>query len=239
MSTMDNTENTLANTQEATDAQESQTPENQASAEKTYSQKEVDDMMARLKTSVTRKVLRPYEELGDPTQLKSLVEDAEKRQQEQQIKRGEFETTLREMAQKKDAEIQKRDSVIKEYKVQTPLIDAAARYDSVNPAQVRQLLNNKVRLSQSGDEVEIMDDSGNVRYDDKGNLLSVDEFVKEFLNSNPHFKKAGVSTSGSKSNIKGTGKAEAFDISKLDMTNPKDRQVYAEAKMKGLLNRQN
>lgn len=238
MSTMDNTENTLANTQGATDAQESQTQENQASAEKTYTQKEVDDMMARLKTSVTRKVLRPYEELGDPAQLRSLVEDAEKRQQEQQIKRGEFEQTLREMAQKKDAEIQKRDSVIKEYKVNTPLIDAAARYDSVNPAQVRQLLSNKVRLSQSGDEVEIMDDSGNVRYDDKGNLLSVDEFVKEFLNSNPHFKKAGVSTTSSKSNIKGTGKAEAFDISKLDMTNPKDRQVYAEAKMKGLLNRQ-
>tara|TARA_Y100001937_G_scaffold126547_1_gene196089 strand:- start:2404 stop:3120 length:717 start_codon:yes stop_codon:yes gene_type:complete len=236
MSTMDNTEKTLANTKEATDAQESQTQENQASAEKTYSQKEVDDMMARLKTSVTRKVLRPYEELGDPTHLRSLVEDAEKRQQEEQIKRGEFEKTLQELAQKKDAEIQKRDSVIKEYKVNTPLIDAAARYDSVNPAQVKQLLSNKVRLSQSGDEVEILDDGGNVRYNDSGNLLSVDEFVKQWLNDNPHFKKAGVSTSGTKSNIKGAGKQEAFNLSKLDMTNPKDRQVYAEAKAKGLLN---
>ncbi len=236
MSTMDNTEKTLANTQEATDAKESQTQENQASAEKTYSQKEVDDMMARLKTSVTRKVLRPYEELGDPTHLRSLVEDAEKRTQEEQIKRGEFEKTLQELAQKKDAEIQKRDSVIKEYKVNTPLIDAAARYDSVNPAQVKQLLSNKVRLSQSGDEVEILDDGGNVRYNDSGNLLSVDEFVKQWLNDNPHFKKAGVSTSGTKSNIKGAGKQEPFNISKLDMTNPKDRQVYAEAKAKGLLN---
>lgn len=231
---MDNTENTLATTPEATDAQESQTQQNQV-ADKTYSQREVDDMMARLKSSVTRKVLRPYEELGDPQHLKDLKAEAEQREQEQQIKRGEFEKTLQSLAAKKDAEIQKRDTVIKEYKVNSPLIDAAARYDSVNPAQVRQLLKDKVRLSQTGDDVEILDDSGNVRYDDSGNLLSVDEFVKTWLNTNPHFKKAGVSTSGSMSNIQGTGKVEAFDISKLDMTNPQDRKQYKDAKAKGLL----
>ena len=234
MSTMDNTE-TLANNTVATDAQESQTQENQAQAEKSYSQKEVDDMMARMKGSLTKKLLKPYEELGDPDTLRQLKADAEKRDQEAKMKRGEFDNILKEFAAKKDAEIQKRDSVIKEYKVNTPLIDAAARYDSVNPAQVRQLLSNKVRLSETGDDVEILDDQGNIRYNDKGSLLTVDEFVKTWLDENPHFKKAGVSTSGSKTNIKGAGKPVDFDLSQLDLSKPEHRKIYKDARTKGLL----
>jgi len=231
---MDHTENTLA-TQEATDATPAHTEENQAPAEKSYSQKEVDDMMARMKGSLTKKLLKPYEELGDPESLRQLKADAEKKEQEAQMKRGEFDKILQDFAAKKDAEIQKRDSVIKEYKVNTPLIDAAARYDSVNPAQVRQLLSNKVRLSESGDEVEILDDQGNIRYNDKGSLLSVDEYVKSWLDENPHFKKAGVSTTGSKSNIKGAGKPAEFDLSQLDLSKPEHRKLYKDAKTKGLL----
>jgi hypothetical protein len=229
---MDHTNETLAN-DAATDAPNDQI-ENQAKATKTYTQDEVDNMMARMRGSLERKLLKPYEDLGDPEELRNLRQAEEQRKQEEALKRGEFEKTLQELAAKKDAEIQKRDSLIKEYKVNNPLLDAAAKHKSVNPTQVRQLLSDRVRLSETGDEVEVLDEKGNVRYDDSGNLLKVDDLVKEFLDTNPHFKVAGASTTNSKSNVS-SGTPQKFDLNDLDLTNPEHRKIYKEAKAKGML----
>ena len=215
-------ENTLAN--EATGAADT-TSENLA-ATKTYSQQDVDNMMARMKGSIEKKLLRPYEDLGDPETLRQLKADAEKRQQEQQLNRGEFEKTLQEMAAKKDAEISKRDSIIKEYKVTTPVLNAAAKYRAVNPDQVRTLLQSNLRLNNEG-EVEIVDNSGAVRYTDTGAPLAVDDLVREFLDSNPHFVSAAPATTNTQSNV-GKGSNRQQDITKLDMKNPEDRKVYAQ-----------
>ena len=219
-------EQTLA-TNNATDAA-SEDLENQAQATKTYTQEEVDNMMARMKGSLEKKLLKPYADLGDPEELRQLREEASKRQQEQQIKRGEFEKTLQDLAAKKDAEIQKRDSVIKEYKVNTPLLSAAAQYKAVNAEQVKALLSNQVRLNSEG-EVEVVDATGNVRYSDAGEALSVNDLVREFLDSNPHFVQASPSTTMTKSSHT-TVLSPGLDISKLDMKNPEHRKLYAEAK---------
>ena len=215
-------DNTLAN--EATGATDT-TSENLA-ATKTYTQQDVDNMMARMKGSLEKKLLKPYEELGDPESLRQLKADAEKRQQEQQLKRGEFEKTLQEMAAKKDAEILKRDSIIKEYKVNTPVLNAAAKYRAVNPDQVRSLLASNLRLNNEGD-VEIVDSQGSVRYDDRGAPLAVDDLVREFLDSNPHFVSAAPATTNSQSNVSNRSN-KPLDITKLDMKNPEHRKVYAE-----------
>ena len=216
-------DNTLVN-DTATDA--TGVTENQAPADKTYSQQEVDNMMARMKGSLEKKLLKPYQDLGDPDELRNIKSDYEKRQQEQQIKRGEFEKTLQEMAAKKDAEISKRDSVIKEYKVNVPILSAAAKYNAVNADQVKALLSTNVRLNDNGD-VEVVDSKGSVRYNDKGEGLGVEDLVREFLDSNPHFKLANPTTTNSKSNIASKGNAP-LDVSKLDMNNPEHRALYRE-----------
>lgn len=215
-------DNTLAN--EATGAAD--TSENLAQATKTYTQQEVDNMMARMKGSIEKKLLKPYEDLGDPEHLRQLKADAEKRAQDQQLKRGEFEKTLQEMAAKKDAEIQKRDSIIKEYKVNTPVLSAAAKYRAVNPDQVKALLQPSLRLNSEGD-VEIVDDKGLVRYTDRGAPLAVDDLVREFLDSNPHFVSAAPATTNTQSNVGGRGN-KPLDITKLDMKNPEHRKIYAD-----------
>ena len=46
------------------------TTETNTQAEKSYSQREVDDMMARMKSSLSKKLLKPYEELGDPETIR-------------------------------------------------------------------------------------------------------------------------------------------------------------------------
>ncbi len=201
--------------------------ENQAPATRVYTQQEVDDMMARMKGSLQKKLLKPYEDLGDPEALRQLKTEAEKKAQAEAIKRGEFEKTLQELAAKKDAEIQKRDSVIREYKVNTPLINAAAQFRAVAPEQVKSLLINRVRLNPEG-EVEVIDDSGSVRYTDAGTPLSVDDLVREFLDRNPHFVQPTPATTNTQSSHTNRSQSQQIDITKLDMKNPEHRKVYAQ-----------
>jgi hypothetical protein len=221
-----NTQTTSANT-EVTDTAE---PTNNQ-ADRTYTQQEVNDMMAKMKTSVAKKVLKPYEELGDPDEIRNIVSTHQKTQQEQALKRGEFDKILQELASKKDQEIFKRDSVIREFKVDTPLVSAAARHRSVNPDQVKALLKSSVRLNTDG-EVEVLDTKGAVRYNDRGTLLAVDDLVQEFLLSNPHFVQSTPATTTTNSSYQGNVNNK-IDISKLDMRNPAHRKLYKEARSQG------
>jgi hypothetical protein len=217
------TDTTLANDMGTDPAGETAS---QAQAAKTFTQDEVNSILARTKSQLEKKYASKYEDLGDPDELRSIKSDWEKKQQEQQIKRGEFEKTLQEMAAKKDAEIQKRDSVIKEYKVNVPLLSAAAKFNAVNAEQVKALLAQNVRLNSEGD-VEVVDEKGSVRYNDKGEPVAVEELVRGFLDSNPHFKMASPSTTNTKTNIS-SGSAEKLDISKLNMSNPEHRKIYSQ-----------
>ena len=82
-----------------------------------------------------------------------------------------------------------------------------------------------MRLNAEG-EVEIVDQAGAVRYNDKGKALGVDDLVRSFLDDNPHFKSAGPTTTQTKSNV--NQNREKFDITKLNMSNPADRKLYQE-----------
>ena len=193
--------------------------------EKTYTQKEVDDMMARAKGAIQKKVASKYEDLGDPEELRQLKVEYEQRKLDEQKKRGEFDKIIADLAAKKDEEIRKRDEVIRSYTVDMPLINTAAQFGAVNPKQVQALLKPNLRLGEGGD-VEVLDEKGTVRYSDKGQPFKVEDLVKEFLDQNPHFKSAGPTTTQSKSNVNQS--REKLDISKLNMSNPADRKLYAE-----------
>ena len=81
---MDNTDESLNN--------------NQAPVEKTYTQKEFDDHMAKLKASVSRKYEKTFGDLGDLDELRQLKVEAEQRKLEDQKKRGEFDKIMSDLA---------------------------------------------------------------------------------------------------------------------------------------------
>ena len=209
----------------ATENTDNSQNDNQATV-KTFTQDEVNAILAKTKNQLEKKYSSKYEELGDPDTLRQIVSEHQKAQQEQQLKRGEFDRIIQELAAKKDAEIQKRDRVIESFKVETPIVDAAARYRAVNPDQVKALIRNQVRLSPEG-EVEVLDEKGSVRYDDSGKPVSVDSFVQSWLQSNPHFVSAAPATTNTKSNVTGNA-TKKLDIAKLDMKNPEHRKIYAD-----------
>ncbi len=212
-------------TTEAT-AASAQEGEQQAQTAKTFTQEEVNAILARNKSQIEKKFQSKYEDLGDPDELRTIKTEWEKKQQAEQIKRGEFEKTLQELAAKKDAEIQRRDAIIKEYKVNTPLLSAAAKNRAVAPEQVRSLLSQNVRLNDQG-EVEVVGSDGAVRYKDNGSAYEVEDLVNEFLTQNPHFVSASPATTNAKSNIV-PGSSNKIDPTKLDMKNPEHRAIYKE-----------
>ncbi len=216
-----------------TAATEAATENTQETVAKTYTEEEFNSHMAGMKKSITAKFEKQFAELGDLSELKSLKANAEKQAQEEAIKRGEFEQILQDMAAKKDAEIQEKNKIIEEYTVNTPLLNAAATYKAVNPNQVVQLIRNQVRLGDNG-SAEVVDANGVQRYDGKGNPVTVDSLVQEFLSSNPHFVAAAPATTNTKSAVNGAS-LEGFDLASLDLSKASDRQVYAQARSKGLL----
>ena len=217
----------------ATDAEATTTENQETQTAKTYTQEEFDNHMAGLKSSLTKKFERQFQELGDIEELKQLKAKAERAKEAEAIRKGEFEKILTEKAEKWNSEIQKRDNIIREYKVNSPLLNAAAKYRSVNPEQVKSLLVNQVRLNENGD-VEVVGSDGTVRYNDDGKLVTVDQLVDGFLKENPHFVQPTPSTTNTKSSVSGVTSTD-FDLSKLDLAKPEHRKIYAEAKAKGLL----
>jgi hypothetical protein len=217
---------------EVTDASEQNTSQEQ---ERVYSQDEFDKHMAGLKSSLTRKYEKQYAqyaELGDLEELRELKARAESKRVEDAKKRGEFDKLMSELAEKKDAEIRRRDDMIREFKIDVPLVNAAAKFKSVNPEQVSKLLRNNIRLNDES-QVEVVDDKGEVRYGDDGKALSVDSFVQEFLQTNPHFVGASAATTNTNSSNPRNGGASKLDLSKLDLTRPEHRKLYAEARRAG------
>ena len=89
------------------------------------------------------------------------------------------------------------------------------------------MIKSKVRLNQTGD-VEVIGDNGTPRYTESGELMSVDAYVNEFLQSNPHHVQAGPSGTGSTSNTN-TKSVQEIDISNLDLNDPKQRRMYKDA----------
>lgn len=201
---------------------------------KTFTQEEVNALMARTKSQLEKKYETKYSDLGDPEFLRDLVSKHKTAEQEQALKRGEFDKIMSDLASKKDAEIAKRDDIIREFKIEQPLLNLAAKYRSVNPEQVKSLLKSGLRLNEEG-EVEVIDTkTGQAKYNSKGKPYDVDSYVKEFLDANPHFVSAAPATTNTQGNVNKNVQTN-FDLAALDMTRADHRKIYAEARMKGLV----
>jgi ligand-binding sensor domain-containing protein len=98
----------------------------------------------------------------------------------------------------------------------------------VNADQVKALVANNVRLNADG-EVEVVDQKGAVRYNDRGESLGVEDLVREFLDSNPHFVSSTPATTHTRSNVTNNSVGD-IDISKLDMRLVEHRKIYANLK---------
>ena len=164
----------------------------------------------------------------DPEEAKKLKQEKEEQEVERKKQRGEFEDLLKEQADKFNQEKSQMQKQLEQIKINDALVNSAVKNKAINPDQVTNLLKGKVKLNDDG-RVEVLAENNQPRYNSKGELLSVDDYVQEFITQNPHFQAATPSGSGSVANV-GKVNAKPFNIADLDMTNPDDRKRYAEYK---------
>lgn len=160
-------------------------------------------------------------------EAKSVMQEKEQIALEEKKKRGEFEDILKEQAQKYQSEITQYQEQLRTIKVNDALLNSASKHKAINPQQVVELLKGKVQLNDNG-QVEVLADSGTPRYNQNGELYSVEEYVSEFLTQNPHFQQATPSGTGSRGNV-GKADQEPFNLADLDlMNNPEHRKQYQQ-----------
>jgi hypothetical protein len=118
------------------------------------------------------------------------------------------------------------ETELKKIRIDETLVNIASGMKAVKPAEVKQLLRNNVRLNDLG-SVEVINDDGTLRYSDKGEPMSVNDLVSEYLKNNPHHVLSTPAGAGSRGQI-GGATPKQIKIGDLDLNNPNDRKLYAE-----------
>jgi hypothetical protein len=170
--------------------------------DKTFTQSELDKIVADRLARQSRKFENQIGDI-DLDQARQVLKERDEANLQAQKERGEFESILKDTVSKKDQEINAYKTKLHQTLVDGALLSAASSNNAVNPDQVSTLLKNQVRLSDDG-TVEVLDSNSVARYNDKGDLLSVNEAVSEFLTANPHFVRATQGGSGSMGNAGGS-----------------------------------
>lgn len=198
--------------------------------EKTFTQTQLDEIVEQ-RLARERKKFAKQTEGVDLDEARRLLEEKQKAEIERQKEKGEFEKVLQQLAEKKDAEISSYKSKLQEIQVDGALINAASQNNAVQPEQVVSLLKGQTRLSEDG-SVEILDNTGTVRYNDDGTAMTVNNLVSEFLTANPHFVKASPSGVGSQGAAGGSTQKPSSVADMLANWENGGRQAYATLKGK-------
>lgn len=219
----------MADEQKKTDQVEETAPveavEEKKAEETLYNQRQLEDA---IKSRLARERAKMYQELGTDNldQAKSALKEKEEQEIERKKQRGEFEDLLKQQADKFNQEKSQMQKQLEQIKINDALVNSAVKNKAINPEQVTNLLKSKVKLNEDG-RVEVLAENSQPRYNSKGELLSVDDYVQEFITQNPHFQSATPSGSGSKANV-GKVDAKPFNIADLDMSKAEDRKAYAD-----------
>ena len=206
------------------DVQEAEVKETKTDETKpsvTFNQEDVDRIVKQRLEAEKQKHQRMLDE------QKKKEDEALKEKQIQEAKtKADLENLMKQRIAEKDKELADWKSKVKTINVDNSIMAHASKNNAIAPDQVVSLLKHEVNYNDDG-RVEILDQNKNIRYNSKGELFSLEDRVKEFLDANPHFRKGSLSGSGSLNSIEGKA-VKPFNISDLDMSNPEDRKRYAE-----------
>lgn len=93
----------------------------------------------------------------------------------------------------------------------------ASELNAVSGGQVATLISPFIKYD--GDKTSILNANGEVKFNGEGKEMTIQEFVKEFLNENPHFVKASKNSGAGSVSAKGKGGvANVVDLRKMSPT---------------------
>jgi hypothetical protein len=208
-------ENTNENTETNTNEVSEQTQQ------KTFTQDQLNNIIESRVMAERRKYEKKIQE--EENQKAELL----KQEQLKEAKtKQDLEKIMQERLSEKEQEIQRIKNEMVAEKIDKQILSVASSNKAVVPEQIVSLLKSELQLSDDG-RVEVLDNNGNIRYNEKGQPLTVEDRVKEFLDTNPHFRQGSLSGSGSQSSIGGNS-LQPKSIGDLDLNNPADYKIYKE-----------
>ena len=213
----------------APETQQTETPKEEVKVEETkqntFTQEQLDNIIkSRLEAEKSKYEKKLQEE------EKQKAEILRQKQLEEAKTKADIEKIMQERIKEKEEEVLRYKNQIKKEKVDNSILSIASSNNAINPSQVVSLLKDEVKYNDDG-RIEVVDNNSNVRYNKSGKPLSLEDRVKEFLDSNPHFRKGSMSGSGSQSAIGGKT-VKPFNLQDLDLSKPEDRKAYAEYRKK-------
>lgn len=190
-----------------------------------FTQEQLDKVISSRLEAEKRKYEKKLQE--DESQKNELIK---KQQLDDAKTKQDLEKIMQERLSEKEAELSNYKNQIKKEKVDNSILSIANQEKSINAQQVVALLKDEVKYNDDG-RIEIVDNNSNVRYNAKGELFTIEDRVKEFLDSNPHFRQGSLSGSGSQSAI-GGNTVKPFTLQDLDLTKADDRKAYSDYRKK-------
>ena len=152
-----------------------------------FNQEDVDRIVKQRLEAEKQKHQRMLDE------QKKKEDEALKEKQIQEAKtKADLENLMKERIAEKDKELADWKSKVKTINVDNSIMAHASKNNAIAPDQVVSLLKHEVNYNDDG-RVEILDQNKNIRYNSKGELFSLEDRVKEFLDANPHFRKGSLS----------------------------------------------
>ena len=219
----------IIDTTPATTTEEVATEETKTQEQRMFSQDELNDILSKRIAQVKSK----YDDIN-PDEYRELKTLRQQQEEEQMIKRNEFDKLLKQTKVKADEEVNTLRGELEKIKVDGALISAASQKGSVNPEHIAQLLKTSVRLDPNG-SVTVVDSEGNPRYTDSADPMSVTDLVEDFLSVNTYYRSAGPQGTGSQSNTNVKSSTQSVELSQLDLSRPDHREVYRKMKQEGKL----
>jgi hypothetical protein len=199
--------------------------QNMDTQSKVFTQEEVDKILEQ-RLARERKRFEKQTDGIDLEAARKALEEKQLAELEVAKQRGDFEKVLKTTVEKKDSQIQSLTAKLHQIQVEGSLLNAASSLNAVSPDQVSALLRGNIRLGDDGN-VEVVDKTGAVRYNDKGELFSVNELMSEFLTANPHFVRATAGGSGSRGSAGGSTQKPMSVAAMLENWDNGGREAFA------------
>ena len=209
----------------APETQQTEEVKVEAPKQQTFTQDQLDNIIKARLESEKNKHNKHLEEIKQKE-----VEALKEKEVKEAKSKAELEKLMQQRIAEKDTEILKYKSEIKKERIDNSVLSVASKMNAINPQQVVDLLKSEIKLNDDN-RIEILDNNSNIRYNTKGELLTIEQRVKEFLDANPHFSQGSKSGTGSQSSVGGQT-VKPFKIQDLDMSKAEDRAKYAEYRKK-------
>ena len=209
----------------APETQQTEAPKEEVKVEtpkqNTFTQEQLDNIIKSRLEAEQRKYEKKLQE-----EEKQKADLLKQKELEEAKTKADIEKIMQQRLEEKDQEMSKYKNQIKKEKVDNSILSVASNNNAINPSQVVSLIKDEIKYTDDG-RIEVVDNHSNIRYNSKGELFTIEDRVKEFLDANPHFRKGSLSGTGSQSSVEGKT-VKPFNIQDLDMSKAEDRQKYAE-----------